>query len=69
MQHSPYCRTIRLVAGPQAFIARQELFEYMPQFVEAFQKFQSVLLKPRREKILRAVLHIGIRKHYKHYIY
>jgi glycosyltransferase involved in cell wall biosynthesis len=41
VQHSPHCRTIRLVAGPQAFIPRDELFEYMPQFVEAFQKFQS----------------------------
>jgi glycosyltransferase involved in cell wall biosynthesis len=41
VQHSPYCRTIRLVAGPEEFIARNELFEYMPQFVEAFQKFQS----------------------------
>ena len=41
VQHSPHCRTIRLVAGPQAFMPRQELFEYMPQFVEAFQKFQS----------------------------
>ncbi|HEY9614889.1 glycosyltransferase family 1 protein [Allocoleopsis sp.] len=39
--HSPHCRTIRLVAGPQAFIPRNQLFEYMPQFVEAFQKFQS----------------------------
>lgn len=41
VQHSPYCRTIRLVAGPETFIPRDELLEYMPQFVEAFQKFQS----------------------------
>ncbi|HIK28559.1 MAG: glycosyltransferase family 1 protein [Oscillatoriaceae bacterium SKW80] len=40
VQHSPHCRTIRLVAGPQRFIPRDELFEYMPEFVEAFQKFQ-----------------------------
>lgn len=41
VQHSPYCRTIRLVAGPQAFIPRDELFQYMPELVTAFQKFQS----------------------------
>lgn len=41
VQHSPYCRTIRLVAGPQTFIPRDELFEYMPQFLEAFQQFQT----------------------------
>ncbi len=40
VQHSPYCRTIRLVAGPQHYIPRDDLFEYLPQFVEAFQKFQ-----------------------------
>jgi glycosyltransferase involved in cell wall biosynthesis len=41
VQHSPHCRTIRLVAGPEEFIPRDELFNYMPEFVEAFQKFQS----------------------------
>lgn len=41
VQHSPHCRTVRLVAGPQEFIPRDELFAYMPQFVEAFQKFQT----------------------------
>ncbi len=41
VQHSPHCRTIRLVAGPEKFIPRDELFAYMPQFVEAFLKFQS----------------------------
>ncbi len=41
VQHSPHCRTIRLVAGPQEFIGRDDLIEYMPEFVEAFQKFQS----------------------------
>lgn len=41
VQHSPYCRTIRLVAGPERFVPRDELFEYMPEFVEAFQKFQT----------------------------
>lgn len=41
IQHSPHCRTIHLEAGSQTFIPRKQLFEYMPQFVEAFQKFQS----------------------------
>lgn len=40
VQHSPHCRTIRLVAGPEEFIHRNELFQYMPEFVKAFQKFQ-----------------------------
>ncbi|MCL6432666.1 MAG: glycosyltransferase family 1 protein [Leptolyngbyaceae cyanobacterium HOT.MB2.61] len=41
VQHSPHCRTIRLVAGPQEFIPRDQLFDYMPEFVESFRKFQS----------------------------
>ncbi len=41
VQHSPHCRTIRLTAGPETFIPRDQLFSYMPEFVEAFQKFQS----------------------------
>ncbi len=41
VQHSPHCRTIRLVAGPQEFIPRDRLMDYMPEFVAAFQKFQS----------------------------
>ncbi len=41
VQHSPHCRTIRLVAGPQEFIPKDEIFPYMPQFVEELQKFQS----------------------------
>lgn len=39
VQHSAHCRTIRLVAGPERFIPRDEIFEYMPQFVEAFEAF------------------------------
>lgn len=39
-QHSPYCRTIRLVAGPQQFIPRDEIFQFMPQFVKAFDAFR-----------------------------
>ncbi|AFZ15130.1 glycosyl transferase group 1 [Crinalium epipsammum PCC 9333] len=41
VQHSDHCRTIRLVAGAEKFIPRDELFQYMPEFVEAFQKFQT----------------------------
>ncbi|MDX2232616.1 MAG: glycosyltransferase family 1 protein [Leptolyngbyaceae cyanobacterium bins.349] len=41
VQHSPHCRTIRLVAGPQSFIPRDQVFSYMPEFVTAFQKFQA----------------------------
>jgi D-inositol-3-phosphate glycosyltransferase len=40
VEHSPNCRTIRLVAGPQEFIPIDELYEYLPIFVEEFQKFQ-----------------------------
>jgi D-inositol-3-phosphate glycosyltransferase len=39
--HSPHCRTIRLTAGPEAYIPRDELFQYMPAFVDALQKFQQ----------------------------
>lgn len=40
VQHSPNCRTIRLVAGPEEFIPRDELYGYLPIFVREFQKFQ-----------------------------
>ena len=40
VQHSHNCRTIRLVAGPQEFVARQEIFEYLPEFLDAFVQFQ-----------------------------
>lgn len=38
---APHCRTIRLVAGPQEFLTRDQVFSHMPEFVAAFQKFQS----------------------------
>ncbi len=41
VQHSPHCRTIRLTAGPEEFVPRDRLFEYLPAFVTAFQKFQT----------------------------
>jgi D-inositol-3-phosphate glycosyltransferase len=41
VQHSPHCRTVRLKAGPETFIPRDQLFEYMPEFVESLLKFQA----------------------------
>lgn len=40
VQHNDTCRTIRIAAGPQTFIPRDELFEYLPTFVQGFLKFQ-----------------------------
>jgi glycosyltransferase involved in cell wall biosynthesis len=40
VQHSPYCRTIRLKAGAESYIPRERLFEHMPEFVDSFQSFQ-----------------------------
>ncbi|MGB8701787.1 MAG: glycosyltransferase [Thermosynechococcaceae cyanobacterium] len=41
VQHSLHCRTIRLNAGPETYIPRDRLFEYMPEFVAAFRSFQQ----------------------------
>lgn len=41
VQHSEHCRTIRLIAGPQTYIPRDELFQHMPEFVASFQQFQQ----------------------------
>lgn len=41
VQHSPYCRTIRLNAGPTIFIPRDRLFGYMPEFLASFLDFQA----------------------------
>ncbi len=41
VQHTPHCRTIRLKAGPEEFIPRDQLFDHMPEFVQSFQAFQS----------------------------
>ena len=40
VQHSPYCRTIYLAAGPECALPREELLQYIPEFVGAFKKFQ-----------------------------
>lgn len=41
VQHSPYCRTIRLTAGPEAFLSKDQQFQYMPELLEAFLTFQT----------------------------
>lgn len=40
VEHRPRCRTIRLDAGPHVFIDRNKLYDYVPEFVEAFLRFQ-----------------------------
>lgn len=41
VQHCPGCRTIRLMAGPAEFVGRDQIFGYLPQFVEQFLAFQT----------------------------
>jgi glycosyltransferase involved in cell wall biosynthesis len=41
VEHSPHCRTIRLAAGPQTFMLQDQLFPHLPEFVQAFHKFQT----------------------------
>jgi D-inositol-3-phosphate glycosyltransferase len=41
VHHGSHCRTIRLSAGPEHFIPRDQLFQYMPDFVESLLKFQA----------------------------
>ncbi|NER27978.1 MAG: glycosyltransferase family 1 protein [Symploca sp. SIO1C4] len=41
VEHAPRCRTIRLTAGPEAFVPRQEIFEYCGEFLEQLLKFQE----------------------------
>jgi len=40
IEHSPNCRTIRLTAGPEKFIPRDSLYEFLPAFVQEFLKFK-----------------------------
>ncbi len=40
VQHTPNCRTIRLTAGPEAFIPRDEIYGFRHDFVNEFLKFQ-----------------------------
>jgi len=41
VQHSPNCRTIRLEAGAVEFVPRDNLFGYLPEFLDNFLKFQQ----------------------------
>lgn len=41
VQHSPNCRTIRLEAGAVEFVPRDNLFGYLPEFVDNFLQFQQ----------------------------
>lgn len=41
VEHCPGCRTIRLTAGPTDFIHRDEIFGFLPEFIEQFQQFQQ----------------------------
>ncbi|WP_017319294.1 glycosyltransferase family 4 protein [Mastigocladopsis repens] len=41
VQHSPNCRTIRLESGAVEFVPRDNLFGYLPEFVDNFLKFQQ----------------------------
>lgn len=41
VQHSAHCRTIRLTAGPEDFIPRDDIFDHLPEFVDAFLAFQA----------------------------
>ncbi len=40
VNHALNCRTIRLSAGPEEFVSRDNIFEYLPEFVEQLLKFQ-----------------------------
>ena len=39
--HSPGCRTVRLTAGPEAFVSRDQIFDYLPTFVDQLLAFQA----------------------------
>ncbi|MGL6339490.1 MAG: glycosyltransferase family 4 protein [Waterburya sp.] len=51
VKHSPNCRTIRLTAGPQKFVPRQKIFQYLPEFVKAFINFQH------QQKTIYPIIH------------
>jgi glycosyltransferase involved in cell wall biosynthesis len=40
VQHNTNCRTIRLTAGPETFIPRDEIYQYLPAFVDQLCQFQ-----------------------------
>lgn len=51
VQHCSGCRTIRLTAGPTEFVSRDDIFGYLPQFVDEILGFQ------RQEAIQYPLVH------------
>ncbi|WP_036483461.1 glycosyltransferase family 1 protein [Myxosarcina sp. GI1] len=51
VEHGDRCRTVRLTAGPEKFIPRQDIFDYGAQFVNSFLEFQT------REKLNYFLIH------------
>lgn len=41
VQHSPNCRTIRITAGPEEFVPRDNIFKYAQEFVQGILDFQQ----------------------------
>lgn len=41
VEHNAQCRTIRLTAGPEEFVPRQDIFDYRQQFVDEWLNFQQ----------------------------
>jgi len=41
VEHSPRCRTIRLKAGPEAFVPRDKIFGYTGEFLDNLLRFQE----------------------------
>ncbi|MGB3614184.1 MAG: glycosyltransferase family 1 protein [Elainellaceae cyanobacterium] len=41
VEHTPNCRTVRLTAGPEDFVPRDDIFDYLPEFVDALIAFQT----------------------------
>lgn len=41
VKHATNCRTIRLTAGPEEFVPRDNIFAYLPEFVQAVVNFQQ----------------------------
>lgn len=41
VHHSPLCRTIRLTAGPEEFVPRDNGFKHLPEFVQQLLQFQK----------------------------
>ncbi|MGC9503954.1 glycosyltransferase [Baaleninema sp.] len=41
VEHHDNCRTIRLTAGPERFVHRDNIFQYLPTFIDRFLDFQA----------------------------